>query len=94
MSELIQIPRMTHELSRYWDQPSQDKILIDDKYAVMDQKTFDELGEYSCSVPTGTYTGKMWKLHVRKGDSWWLRWYGNENEDGTIDIHNRRILII
>lgn len=94
MNDLILIPPITNEMGRYWDQPTQDNILIDDKFAVMSQKTFNELGEYSCSVPSGTYTGKMWKLHSRDDNSWWLRWYGNENDDGTIDIHNRRILII
>ena len=68
------IPPMTHELGKYWRQPSQDSILVDDTHAVMDSTAFEKLAEYSSSMPSGVYPGKMWKaLHHGR---WMLRWYG------------------
>jgi hypothetical protein len=55
------IPPLTHDLSRYWNQPRTEDILIDNTHAVMSKKVFDALAEYSCSVPSGVYEGKMWK---------------------------------
>lgn len=55
-----EIPPMTHPLSRHWRQPSTSAILIDDVNAVMDVDTLGALPEYSCSLPTGAYEGKMW----------------------------------
>ena len=71
---MSRIPEMTCELGRYWSQPSQDSILVDDTHAVMDSTTFDKLAEYSTTLPTGVYPGKMWKALSR--GRWVLRWYG------------------
>lgn len=38
-------------------------MLVDDKTAICNQKAFDELGEYSFSLPTGTIVGKRWKCN-------------------------------
>lgn len=36
-------------------------IEVDDKTALMDRKAFDDLLDYSCSMPTGAFVGKRWK---------------------------------
>lgn len=55
------IPPMTHPLSRHWKQPDTSAIVIDNLTARMSRATLDALPEYSCSIPTGAYEGKMWK---------------------------------
>lgn len=87
------IPPMTHELSAYWQQPSREAILVDDTHALMTQATFEQLAEYSCSLPTGVYEGKMWRGHYKDGD--WLHWFDTTPGDPTsCRRHNRKILIV
>jgi hypothetical protein len=43
---------------------------VDDKTAVMDQEYFKELGEYSASLPSGTYIGKRWKRNKVNSPHW------------------------
>ena len=64
------IPTMTHPLSKYWDQPDKSDILIDDNNALMTHKTMKKLYNYSTSVPTGVYEGKMWRSEY--GPKVWL----------------------
>lgn len=69
---------------------------------VLTAREFKDLLEYSCSVPTGTTTGKMWKCHNGIHDEqWWraggrCRWiicgYGQPTADG-IKIHYYRPII-
>ena len=95
MSEKVKsdeiIPDMIHPLGKYWQQPNRDSILIDDKHALMSKHSLGELYEYSASIPTGVYTGKMWKAKVL--GKWFLRWFGNENNKGLLPILSRKILI-
>lgn len=79
------IPEVTHPLGKSWDQPSRDRITLDDAWAMMSAKTFEELVEYSCSQPSGVYPGKMWRRYNGSYDGaflaaggkpeWWLCWY-------------------
>lgn len=68
------IPPMTHPLSRHWIQPSVHNIEIDETHALMGEVSFKELKDYSASLPSGVYEGKMWKSKYR--GSWYLVWYG------------------
>lgn len=99
------IPPMTHPLSKAWDQPSLDKIKIDDEYATMDNKTFKELKDYSCSQPSGVYEGKMWKTRDFKErktglepivwlDDWYLCWFGYSEDPNACSNNNRKIKIV
>lgn len=56
-----QIPPMIHPLGRHWQQPPRHHITVDDRHALMDRRAFEQLAEYSTSVPSGVYDGKMWK---------------------------------
>jgi len=85
------IPEITHPLGKHWDQPSKDNILIDDKNALMSEKDFNELKEYSCSVPSGAYEGKMWKNY--DGTNWGLVWYGESENPDNASINYRKIII-
>lgn len=70
-----EIPQMSDPMGKYWTQPDRNNILIDDNHAVMSSHDFITLPEYSCSIPSGVYVGKMWKSNTRGGD-WFLKWYG------------------
>lgn len=86
------IPQMTHPLSVYWDQPPLEDIAVYNDIAIMDQKTLDKLPEYSFSVPSGAYAGKMWKTELNTG--WLLRWYEKGLDPKTISINHRPIRIL
>lgn len=84
------IPDITDPLGRAWNQPSRSEIDIDDTHALMDTIAFDDLSEYSCSIPSGVYDGKMWKAHI--GGKWLLRWYGPDKKPGHCAINQREII--
>lgn len=97
------VPPMTHPLSRHWDQPFLTDIKIDSKKAVMPLHAFYRLSEYSTSVPSAVYGGKMWKARVYKDydetsqagkEQWELRWYGySKIGAGYCSNHSRLIEI-
>lgn len=87
------IPPMTHPLSRAWDQPSTDKILIDDEHAVMDQQTMIQLKQYYPTIPSGVYAGKMWRAQTEHhGD--FLMWYSDSDNPDKCCINSRQILLL
>lgn len=91
------IPPITDSLGRYWEQPPRDEVAIGTHTASMHQDTFKQLHEYSASLPTGTYVGKMWKAHVYNNIGqlcWELRWYDVHADPKYLSIKTRRILII
>ena len=79
------IPEMTDPLGTSWHQPLREDITVDAVSATMSQATFDALVEYSMSLPSGVYPGKMWKRHdgvydrqfIARGGKpvWMLCWY-------------------
>lgn len=85
------IPPITDQLGRYWAQPSPDAILVDEKHAVMARATFDQLREYSTTIPSGVYSGKMWKAAV--GDKWELRWFSDDPTIPNRCLINRREIL-
>ena len=84
------IPPMTDPLGRYWHQPKLLDVAVYEDIAIMDKETLNQLAEYSFSVPSGVYAGKMWRC--RKCDEWFLRWYGGGGND--IAIHERPIRVL
>lgn len=91
---VITIPPMTHPLGRYWDQPSREEILIDEKHALMQIDTFSKLHEYSSSIPSGVYEGKMWRAWDPKLRMWVLRWFGESEKPGYVSNNQRTILFV
>ncbi len=65
--------------------------------AVMTQREFDELPEYSATLPTGTCIGKRWKRRARSG-TWTMGEYCDEPDQdkypGLIQIRWRRIEVV
>ena len=51
--------------------PKRGTCTVDDKTAVMDKEYFDALGDYSMSLPTGTYVGKRWKRDMNGNAPHW-----------------------
>jgi hypothetical protein len=85
------IPPITDPLGRYWKQPPADSVLVDDEVALMEKEHFDMLYDYSASIPTGTYAGKMWKS--QRFDGWVLLWY-EDDPDGQLDLLLQRRPIV
>lgn len=87
------IPMMIDPLSKAWNQPDTKNILIDDEYAILDDKDFSKLSTYSTSRPSGVYAGKMWKRECPDG-SFILCWYGYDQKPNMCSINERYILAI
>lgn len=105
LEEKEPIPRMTHPLSSAWEQPDRSRITVDATHAMMSQKTFEELMEYSASQPTGAYEGKMWRREdgafdyefIARGGkpTWMLCWYGpSEKGPDWVKTNMREIIIV
>jgi hypothetical protein len=62
------IPPITDPMGKYWNQPNRFEIEIDDKSALMSQKTFSQIPDYTHSQPTGVYPGKMWRCQYASDD--------------------------
>ena len=97
---MIELPQMTHPLSGYWSQPSADQMAVYDDIAIMDRSALALLSEYSTSIPTGVYEGKMWKSrqgHNTPGGPvgpWYLYWYGPSKDPDKCSINSRPIRLI
>ena len=87
------IPPMTDSLGNFWIQPSTENILIDDTHAVMCRDDFNLLVDYSHSVPSGVYPGKMWKTTAQGGRQF-LWWFGISPSRDDICTNNRREILI
>ncbi|WP_112550785.1 hypothetical protein [Morganella morganii] len=88
------IPPMTDPDGKNWPQPPTDNILIDDHHALMTQSDFNQLIDYSHSVPSGVYPGKMWKTTAQGGRQF-LWWFGElPGHDDTCTNNRREILIV
>ncbi|KAA6347852.1 hypothetical protein EZS27_004717 [termite gut metagenome] len=90
--EINRIPHMTDPLSRAWEQPLTEDILLDDKHALMHQEDFDTLHEYSLTLPSGVYEGKMWKCSYE--DRWLLCWYDKDDDPSKCSIKRREIILL
>jgi hypothetical protein len=94
------IPPITDALGNHWAQPAVADILLTDTHATMSQEAFDNLREYSTSMPSGVYPGKMWKaqpinVHTRTYDGdWYLRWYGIVPGQPELCSNNQRVICI
>jgi len=90
-NKLNVIPLMLDPLGKHWEQPDRTNIELTDKHAVMNESSFKALHDYSCSMPTGVYNGKMWKDKGEK--DWFLKWYGLSHIPDRCSINSRKIII-
>lgn len=86
----VSIPKITHPLGKHWDQPKTSDITLINDFALMSENTLKKLGEYSASMPTGVYEGKMWKCQSK--GIWYLRWFSYKDEK-YCSTNNREIRI-
>lgn len=94
MSEPHVIPDITDRLGKFWRQPDRSRVLVDSVHALMTTATFDALHEYSSSMPSGVYPGKMWKAIADDGQAF-LCWYGIvDGRDDVCSNNHRKILIV
>ena len=95
-TNMNQIPEITDPMGKNWRQPSTKDIEIDDTHALMSESTLKQMPEYSCSIPSGVYPGKMW---IRKKDyhdeskGYWLCWFGESDVPGYVSNHHREIIV-
>lgn len=85
------IPPITDPLGQSWKQPHRRSIELDDTHALMSEQTFKALKEYSTTIPTGRYDGKMWKGFAN--GEWYLVWFAPDANHNLLRIEKRRILI-
>lgn len=96
------IPPITHPLGKYWKQPDSSSVIINDEYALVTEQVFENLPEYSQTIPTGAYEGKMWKAEYQpclygkftRTGKWFLRWFGYSDKPEMVSNNQRKILII
>lgn len=95
MTQKHVIPPMTHPLGSAWDQPSRADILVDDTHALMVPGDVEKLSDYSCSIPSGVYEGKMWKRARDRREpegGWFLCWYEPDGDPDMMAIRYRLII--
>mgnify|MGYP000010999704 FL=1 len=86
------IPKITDKRGMSWNQPHRRYIEIDEEYALMTKQTFKGLREYSLTIPSGKYEGKMCKAN--RGGTWYLYWYDHDDNPEMIKIERREILLL
>lgn len=76
-------------------QIDRENVLVNAEAAVMSQKDFLDLSEYTTTNPTAVHPGRMWKTQI--GHEWFLRWYGYAEMRGGCEVcfvHQRPITIL
>jgi hypothetical protein len=71
------------------------KIEVGDARAIVSLNTFEALGDYSCTVPSGTVVGKVWKRHVPLGrrGQWWFGQFSRSEYPEMVNIIWRELHI-
>ena len=80
-------------------------MLLDDETALCTRETFGRLLDYTQSMPTGLYTGKIWRCRYGKrvGEGWrWIGWqlgecgetFFDDAGDERIHISWRELLVV
>lgn len=85
------IPEMTDPMGRHWRQPKglNSRVVADDCNAMIAPQDLAALPEYSSTIPTGVYPGKMWRAEYHDGT--YLCWYGEEVQK-RCSVNCRRVL--
>jgi hypothetical protein len=90
--DLNLIPEMDDPLGKYWSQPKDIRLApMDDEHVVLSLSQYKALAEYSSTIPTGVYPGKVWRRSQK--DVELLVWYGPETPDHKCPILYRKILL-
>lgn len=101
------VPAIEHPLGRHWDQPDPKRIVFDRHgRALMSRRDFEALHNYSTTLPSGVYEGKMWRRQaMTKGEywnrvpatpeRWFVCWYdATPGDPATCTVHSREIDLV
>jgi hypothetical protein len=91
-SAIITIPDMIDPLGKCWDQPERSELTMQSDRVLMTEQTLNKLKEYSSSIPSGKYIGKMWKR--KNNEDWMLCWYGENENPELLSINKLKIKIV
>lgn len=86
------IPELDSPFS--WTQPDRQDILVGDTTAIMTQRDYELLYDYSRSRPSGAYPGKMWKSIDSATGKSYLHWYGLVPGNPNLVSNNCREIVI
>ena len=86
------IPPITEPEGKCWYQPSYDELIFSDDAVMVSRDAFNRLSDYSRSIPSGVYEGKIWKSMIK--DQWYLCWFGAHSTDPKLCTIYRLPLII
>jgi hypothetical protein len=81
------------EEDEWRERRSKMSMLLDDTDAVVGRAEFAGLLEYSRSLPSGTYFGKIWKRSNADG-TWALGEYFDDGTPGMVAIRWRRLHVV
>jgi hypothetical protein len=94
------VPPITHPMGKHWDQPDPHAFEWHEDRVVMTREQFKALHDYSCSLPSGVYDGKMWRLTSHHGTSvpmnerrCFLRWFAPSDDPNQCSIHSLPLVI-
>ena len=82
------MPSEAEETTRWLASDAWTKVTIVDGRAIMPLGVFDDLDEYSCSLPSGTFVAKRWKRLEPFGGPgvWYLGEYVDDPDPKKIGI--------
>ncbi len=94
-----EIPQLVDPMGRYYRQPHRNEIdFRKGGVAWMKLHTFNLLPEYSSTLPSGVYAGKMWKRHdgvhhlrSKAKPEWLLCWYADIEGTDRCSVEYRPI---
>lgn len=92
---MLDIPAITHPLGKVWVQPlATDYVYLPAEDVVaMSEEVLSKLANYSRSLPSGVYEGKMWKRWT--GRCWQLCWYsGPDPTDNDYMLIGRKDIAV
>lgn len=86
------VPPITDRRGNAWKQPNPKEFAFDEHndYVLMTFKQFEQLREFSETIPTSIYSGKMWR-GSDDGQTWFLHWW---DESQRTKHHLREIILV
>lgn len=88
------VPPIKDRRGNAWKQPDPKEFAFDEHndYVLMNRKQFDELRDFSKSIPPSLYIGKMWR-GSDDGQTWFLHWWDDVTV-GHTSHYLREIILV
>lgn len=70
-------------------------LTLTEKTATIPVENFEQLDDYSCTIPSGTVVGKFWRRHQPYSGrgAWWLGQYVDDPDPEKIGIVWRELFV-